>query len=76
MIYETKGLTLEQIDELYAEVKVASKSRAWRPTTTFREIRASIAAQGGMGGAQVPATEKHHNGGAEKVEGGEYKHTE
>ncbi|KAH6674257.1 putative glucose transporter rco-3 [Halenospora varia] len=76
MIYETKGLTLEQIDELYAEVKVASKSRAWRPTTTFREIRASIAAQGGMGGGQVPATEKHHNGGAEKVEREEYKHTE
>jgi SP family sugar:H+ symporter-like MFS transporter len=49
MIYETKGLTLEQIDELYAEVKVASKSRAWRPTTTFREIRASMAGQGGQG---------------------------
>lgn len=49
MIYETKGLTLEQVDELYAEVKVASKSRAWRPTTTFREIRASMAGQGGQG---------------------------
>jgi len=49
MIYETKGLTLEQIDELYDEVKVASKSPGWTPTTTFREIRASVAAQGGMG---------------------------
>lgn len=47
MIYETKGLTLEQIDELYAEVKTASQSPAWKPTTTFREIRASLAAQGG-----------------------------
>ncbi|KAE9378134.1 putative glucose transporter rco-3 [Stipitochalara longipes BDJ] len=48
MIYETKGLTLEQIDELYAEVKVASQSVGWRPTTTFTEIRASVAAQGGL----------------------------
>lgn len=47
MIYETKGLTLEQVDELYDEVKIARKSVGWRPTTTFREIRASIAAQGG-----------------------------
>jgi MFS transporter, SP family, sugar:H+ symporter len=49
MIYETKGLTLEQIDELYDEVKVASQSVGWRPTTTFTEIRASVAAQGGLG---------------------------
>jgi len=49
MIYETKGLTLEQIDELYAEVKVASRSVGWKPTTTFTEIRASVAAQGGLG---------------------------
>jgi SP family sugar:H+ symporter-like MFS transporter len=49
MIYETKGLTLEQIDELYAEVKVARQSVGWRPTTTFTEIRASVAAQGGLG---------------------------
>jgi MFS transporter, SP family, sugar:H+ symporter len=49
MIYETKGLTLEQIDELYDEVKVANQSVGWRPTTTFTEIRASVAAQGGLG---------------------------
>lgn len=49
MIYETKGLTLEQVDELYAEVKDARKSPGWEPTTTFREMRASMAAQGGQG---------------------------
>ena len=52
MIYETKGLTLEQIDELYDEVKGLSGARRsvhWQPTTTFTEIRASVAAQGGMG---------------------------
>jgi len=53
MIYETKGLTLEQIDELYDEVKVARHSVGWRPTTTFREIRASVAAQGGLGPSGV-----------------------
>lgn len=64
MIYETKGLTLEQIDELYDEVKVASKSVRWTPTTTFREIRASVAGQGGA----------HHRSNVEDktVEGAEY----
>jgi hypothetical protein len=39
MIYETKGLTLEQVDELYAEVSVARRSVGWVPTITFREIQ-------------------------------------
>ena len=42
MIYETKGLTLEQIDELYDEVKVARHSVGWKPTTTFRESKCSL----------------------------------
>lgn len=53
MIYETKGLTLEQVDELYDEVTVARKSVHWQPTTTFRNIRASMAGQGGLGGSGV-----------------------
>jgi SP family sugar:H+ symporter-like MFS transporter len=47
MIYETKGLTLEQVDELYAEVSVASQSVKWVPTVTFREI------QEGKGGGET-----------------------
>ncbi|KAH6712694.1 high-affinity glucose transporter [Leptodontidium sp. 2 PMI_412] len=39
MIYETKGLTLEQVDELYGEVSVARNSIGWVPTVTFREIQ-------------------------------------
>ncbi|KAJ5778378.1 general substrate transporter [Penicillium odoratum] len=39
MIYETKGLTLEQVDELYAEVSVAKNSVGWAPTITFREMQ-------------------------------------
>ncbi|PTB68381.1 general substrate transporter [Trichoderma citrinoviride] len=31
-IYETKGLSLEEVDELYAEVRVARKSTSWKPT--------------------------------------------
>ena len=57
MIYETKGLTLEQVDELYLEVSSARKSVGWRPTTTFKEIRASVAQQGGLGG---PSAKKEH----------------
>ncbi|KAH6698092.1 high-affinity glucose transporter [Leptodontidium sp. MPI-SDFR-AT-0119] len=38
-IYETKGLSLEQVDELYAEVSDARKSVNWAPTMTFRELQ-------------------------------------
>lgn len=38
MIYETKGLSLEQVDELYSEVSNARKSVGWKPTVTFAEI--------------------------------------
>ena len=36
-IYETKGLTLEEVDELYTEVSQAWKSTKWTPSTTFKE---------------------------------------
>ncbi|KAI8658045.1 Plasma membrane low glucose sensor [Fusarium falciforme] len=36
-IYETKGLTLEEVDELYNEVGSARKSVGWEPTVTFLE---------------------------------------
>jgi len=39
MIYETKGLTLEQLDEAYDEVSDARQSIRWVPTITFHEIR-------------------------------------
>ncbi|RKF64032.1 putative glucose transporter rco-3 [Golovinomyces cichoracearum] len=32
-IYETKGLSLEQVDEMYNAVSVASKSVSWKPRT-------------------------------------------
>jgi len=38
MIYETKGFTLEEIDELYSEVSSARKSIGWQPTRKFTEM--------------------------------------
>ncbi|KAM0283134.1 hypothetical protein ACHAQH_002615 [Verticillium albo-atrum] len=35
MIYETKGLSLEQVDQLYEEVSDARKSAAWKPTASW-----------------------------------------
>jgi SP family sugar:H+ symporter-like MFS transporter len=69
MIYETKGLTLEQIDELYDEVKVARKSVGWTPTMTFREIRASTAQQGGLG-PKIPAGHETETAHEEKLSSG------
>lgn len=40
-IYETKGLSLEEVDELYNEVGSARKSVGWEPTVTFLEREAA-----------------------------------
>ncbi|KAF2811283.1 glucose transporter-like protein [Mytilinidion resinicola] len=38
MIYETKGLTLEQVDELYGLVGKAWKSKKFRPSVRFGDV--------------------------------------
>jgi SP family sugar:H+ symporter-like MFS transporter len=38
MIYETKGLSLEQVDELYGVVNVAWKSKDFRPQVRFGDM--------------------------------------
>ena len=38
MIYETKGLALEQVDELYGIVTKAWKSREFRPALSFQDV--------------------------------------
>jgi MFS transporter, SP family, sugar:H+ symporter len=38
-IYETKGLSLEQVDELYAKVSSARKSNGFVPTVNFTEVK-------------------------------------
>ena len=38
MIYETKGLALEAVDELYAKVPRAWNSKGFQPTVSFQEV--------------------------------------
>ncbi|KAJ3522726.1 hypothetical protein NM208_g12519 [Fusarium decemcellulare] len=45
-IYETKGLSLEEVDQLYDEVSVASKSKYWKPSESW-EHRQSVSGPGG-----------------------------
>lgn len=37
-VYETQGLSLEQIDELYGKIDKAWKSRSFVPTISFAEV--------------------------------------
>ena len=39
LIYETKGLSLEQVDELYAKVSKAWQSTSFVPTVSFQEVQ-------------------------------------
>ncbi|KAL8742005.1 MAG: hypothetical protein Q9184_008316, partial [Pyrenodesmia sp. 2 TL-2023] len=39
LIYETKGLSLEQVDELYGKCSKAWQSKAFRPTISFAEVQ-------------------------------------
>ena len=38
-IYETKGLALEQVDELYAKVGKAWQSKGFEPTVRFTDVQ-------------------------------------
>ena len=38
MIYETKGLALEAVDELYGKIDKAWKSKGFQPTISFRDV--------------------------------------
>ncbi|GFF41011.1 probable glucose transporter rco-3 [Aspergillus udagawae] len=56
MIYETKGLTLEQVDELYFEVSSARRSVGWKPRGDFAgvirggEEKEGVVGAGGLAG--------------------------
>lgn len=45
LLYETKGLTLEQVDELYSKTGKAWKSKRFVPTVSYAEVN-DIAPQG------------------------------
>lgn len=61
-IYETKGLSLEEVDQLYSEVSMAPKSTSWVPTETW-EHRQSIAHQ------DEKIAEENENGKIAHLEG-------
>ncbi|KAL9599706.1 MAG: hypothetical protein Q9219_003694 [cf. Caloplaca sp. 3 TL-2023] len=49
LIYETKGLSLEQVDELYGKCSKAWQSKGFRPTISFaevQEVRGSVSGGG------------------------------
>ncbi|KAI1079856.1 hexose transporter [Whalleya microplaca] len=39
LIYETKGWSLEEVDELYSECKSARESSSWTPKATFAQMQ-------------------------------------
>ncbi|KAK5706710.1 Plasma membrane low glucose sensor [Elasticomyces elasticus] len=53
LIYETKGLSLEQVDELYGIVSKAWKSQEFRPQVSFQDAEEMGAAKRGMSLSEV-----------------------
>ncbi|KAJ5675189.1 uncharacterized protein N7477_005123 [Penicillium maclennaniae] len=76
-IYETKGLSLEQVDELYAKVSVAWKSVGFVPSVHYTDVRdiAGDVKNGTLAQLESDANEKrsgehatHHESIATKME--------
>ncbi|KAJ6010070.1 hypothetical protein N7499_004527 [Penicillium canescens] len=59
-IYETKGLSLEQVDELYAKVPVAWKSVGFVPSVNYTDVRdvAANMKSGDLAQLEIDAGEK------------------
>jgi len=49
MIYETKGLTLEEVDELYEMVNKAWRSKEFRPAVKFAVVQKELGETPGEG---------------------------
>jgi SP family sugar:H+ symporter-like MFS transporter len=60
MIYETKGLSLEQVDELYAKVGKAWQSKSFVPTVSFQEVQDAVGHDGARSMSLVEAEEATH----------------
>ncbi|KKA27322.1 hypothetical protein TD95_005002 [Thielaviopsis punctulata] len=57
-VYETKNLTLEEVDELYAEVPHAWKSAGWKPTLRYADTKLPDPDKPEQQGEHVEAAEK------------------
>jgi SP family sugar:H+ symporter-like MFS transporter len=65
-IYETKGLSLEQVDELYAKVSEAWRSKGFVPTVNFTELQTlgnEEARKRSLAELEIAAGEKRKSGG-------------
>lgn len=49
MIYETKGLSLEEVDELFGVCSKAWESKKFRPQVSFRNVKDVTEGDGGRG---------------------------
>ncbi|KAJ4211249.1 Plasma membrane low glucose sensor [Fusarium solani] len=64
-VYETKGLSLEEVELLYDEVSVASKSVHWKPSATMVQIQGGqVDGEKFMGTGELSAS--HHEGKSSK----------
>jgi MFS transporter, SP family, sugar:H+ symporter len=66
-IYETKGLSLEEVDEMYGDCGKARKSPQWTPKVSFQQ-RASVSGQGGIDGRDKGSHEAGNSVGEGTVE--------
>lgn len=55
LIYETKGLSLEQVDELYGTISKAWQSKRFKPTISFQEVEEVDGAKRGMSLSEIGA---------------------
>lgn len=69
-VYETKGLSLEQVDELYSKVSVAWKSPGFVPSVHYTDVRdvASDSKHGNLAELQADADEKRGGEQADHLE--------
>lgn len=63
LIYETKGLSLEQVDELYSKVDKAWKSTDFVPTVSFQNVaHAGVnAREKSLADIEAVVEERHHS---------------
>ncbi|KAJ5274070.1 Major facilitator-type transporter ecdD [Penicillium angulare] len=68
-IYETKGLSLEQVDELYAKVPVAWKSKGFVPSVHYTDVRDVAGSKhGDLAKLEAEANEKRNGEQATHLE--------
>jgi hypothetical protein len=65
LIWETKGLTLEQVDRMMEETQSPRRSAGWRPHSTFAGEMGLTNVEGKALDQQNKAIDHHHG---EKIE--------